>query len=320
MRLPTDPAAIERAAELLRAGGLVAFPTETVYGLGARADDDAAVGRIFALKGRPADNPTIVHVASAEAAFALVDSPSDAARSLAQAFWPGPLTLVVRAKPGAVSAVARAGGATVALRVPAHPVARALLLAAGVPVAAPSANRSTAISPTTAEHVEKSLGGGVLVLDAGPTGFGIESTIVDVTSSLAVVLRRGSVSREEIARVAGGARDAADRVEVEGAPMRAPGAMARHYAPRVPLLLTALPSAAAFGSGAGYLLLEGAIAPSDAAAVRFSPAEPAAYAALLYASLHALEDAGVDRIVVQEPPVTPEWAAVNDRLRRASAR
>jgi len=288
MRLSADSQGIERAAQLLRAGQLVAFPTETVYGLGARADDDAAVSRIYAAKGRPADNPTIVHVASAEAAFSLVDAPSETARALAAAFWPGPLTLVLGAREGATSAVARAGGATLALRVPAHAVAQALLRRVALPIAAPSANRSTAISPTTAAHVEKSLGRGVVVLDGGATGFGIESTIVDATHA--------------------------------GAPMRAPGAMARHYAPRVPLALVADLGDASLHPGTGYLLLGAEAPPPGGGPIERLPADPAAYAAGLYAALHRLEDSGAQRIVVLRPPETPPWAAVNDRLRRASAR
>ncbi|NUP06355.1 MAG: threonylcarbamoyl-AMP synthase [Polyangiaceae bacterium] len=321
MRAPVDDLAIDRAAEILRRGGLVAFPTETVYGLGARADRDDAVTKIYEAKGRPAENPTIVHVASSDAAFELAHHASDEARALAKSFWPGPLTLVVRARPGAVSAIATAGGDTVALRVPTHPVARALLERANLPIAAPSANRSTAISPTTAEHVEKSLGSDVFVLDAGPTGFGIESTIVDVSSSPPVVLRKGSITLAELRSVVPSIEDRSARAALEGVRMQAPGMMAKHYAPKVPLSLeTSSHIADAIGSRTGFLLFEGTVAPADAAHVERLPVEPKGYASGLYACLHRLEDADVDAIIVERPPSEPAWAAVLDRLGRASSR
>ncbi len=318
MRLSSSPDDLRRAAELLTKGELVAFPTETVYGLGARADRSEAVRRIYATKGRPSENPSIVHVASAEAAFALaVDVPA-AARSLAARFWPGPLTLVLRVRPGALASETTAGGSTVAVRVPAHPVARALLELVALPIAAPSANRSTAISPTTAEHVEKSLGPDVTVVDGGPTGFGIESTIVDVTQSPFVVLRRGNVTIDDLAMV-GPATARADDVVPAGVRMRSPGSSARHYAPRVPVELVPRAALASRAHATAGLLCIGP-PPRSAAwgAVEALPTDGPGYARELYAALHRLEDAGVERIVVEAVPGTPAWAAVDDRLRRAS--
>ncbi len=198
-----DEATIARAAEILRGGGLVAFPTETVYGLGANALDPAAVDRIYAAKGRPSFNPLIVHVADADHVLDVAAAWPDNAERLARAFWPGPLTLVLPKRPEVPSSVT-AGLDTVAVRVPSHPVARALLVAAGIPIAAPSANRSSEVSPTTGAHVEKSLGDAVdLILDAGPTLVGIESTVVDLTFDPPAILRPGIITREDLALVIG---------------------------------------------------------------------------------------------------------------------
>jgi L-threonylcarbamoyladenylate synthase len=325
-RLAISPAAIERAAERIQQGGLVAFPTETVYGLGGRADDAAAVRAIFAAKGRPPGNPLIVHVAGADAARAVAEAWPDAAVMLAAAFWPGPLTLVVerRRGTGAVVGEAAAGGSTVALRVPAHPVALALLTAAGIPIAAPSANRSSGISPTTADHVLKSLAGRIdMVIDGGPTGFGIESSIVDVTRSPAVLLRHGAVPLATIAAltpvVDGGAA-----VVAEGDRAAAPGSHARHYAPRAHVrLVTAgavrpeVEALRARGQRTGAL--ERAPGTIAEAPHEVLPDDPGGYAAGLYAALHRLEDAGCEAIVIAEPPGGGAWAAVRDRLTRASA-
>lgn len=310
-----DQDALQEAAALLRQGRLVAFPTETVYGLGARADDDAAVRAIYEAKGRPANNPTIAHVADAEAAFALGAQVGEAARRLASRFWPGPLTLVLRANEGLTSALARAGGDTIAVRVPRHPVARALLQVVALPIAAPSANRSNAISPTTAAHVEKSLGTQLFILDGGATEEGLESTIVDVTGSDAVLLRRGTITLAQLREVVPIA-DAGGRVVADGEIARAPGGLARHYAPRVPLRCFDAP--AAIEPDAGALLFEDSALVS-AGEVRRLPRDPAGYAAGLYAALHALEDTpGVERILVEAPPREAAWAAVWDRLERAA--
>ena len=325
-RLDSSRASVQRAAERIRRGGLVAFPTETVYGLGARADDAAAVRAIYAAKGRPPGNPLIVHVADAAAARAVTIAWPEAAERLAAAFWPGPLTLVVerREGEGGIASDVAAGGSTVALRVPAHPVARALLEAAGVPIAAPSANRSTAISPTTADHVLKSLGGRInLVLDGGPTGFGIESSIVDVTRSPAVLLRHGAVPLEVIAALVP-VVDRGGAIVAEGDRAAAPGSHARHYAPRARVAM--VPAGAvcrevearrARGERTGALeRAPGTVGEGPREAL---PDDPAGYAAELYAALHRLEDAGCDAIVIGAVPEGAAWATVRDRLSRASA-
>jgi L-threonylcarbamoyladenylate synthase len=305
-----EPAAIARAAAVLRAGGLVAFPTETVYGLGANALDAAAVARIFAAKGRPASNPLIVHLADAADLPRVAGTPNAVAARLAARFWPGPLTLVLPRAAGVPDAVT-AGGPTVAVRVPSHPVARALIAAAGVPVAAPSANRSTRLSPTTAEHVLADLDGLVdLVLDGGPTPGGIESTVIDVTGDVPRLLRPGPVGPSALADAVG----ALARGSVGDGPARSPGMLEKHYSPRTPLRL--VPRGAPTPPGrVGRLALGGA----SAGAVVAMPVEPAEYAARLYAELHRLDALGLELIVVEEPPDTDEWLAVRDRLRRAAS-
>ena len=326
LRLPATPAAIECAAALIRQGRLVAFPTETVYGLGARADDASAVRAIFAAKGRPPTNPLIAHVADADAARSLAASWPEAARALAKAFWPGPLTLVVqkRAGQGAIVDEATAGGPTAALRVPAHPVALALIHAAGVPIAAPSANRSTAISPTTADHVLKSLVGRVdLVLDGGPTRRGIESTIVDVTRDPAVLLRPGAIPITALAQHAR-VIDPGAIVVAEGERAAAPGAHERHYAPRARVVMAPPERMRVEVEGVrarGFLTgaIERAPGSSVGEPCAILPDDPEGYAAKLYAALHRFDDAGCAFIVVAEVPDGPAWAAVRDRLRRASA-
>ncbi|MFO0762344.1 MAG: L-threonylcarbamoyladenylate synthase [Byssovorax sp.] len=323
-RLTADDRAIQRAAKLLRAGRLVAFPTETVYGLGARADESAAVQRIFAAKGRPSQNPLIVHVASIDAARALSARWSTAAERLAEAFWPGPLTLVVEARAGAVAPEVTAGGPTVALRRPAHPVAQALLDAVNLPVAAPSANRSTSLSPTTADHVLKSLNGRIdLVLDGGPTGYGIESTIVDVSRDPAVLLRPGAIPFEALAQVVE-VVDPGAVIVAPGEVARAPGGLARHYAPRarvllVPAALVRAEVLAQRAAGARTGALERAPGSVRGEPHEVLPDDPAGYAEGLYAALHRLDDAGCAVIVIAEAPEGAGWAAVRDRLRRASA-
>jgi L-threonylcarbamoyladenylate synthase len=310
---------------VLRSGGLVAFPTETVYGLGADARDASAVARVFAAKGRPAANPVIVHVTSAEEAQPLTAAWPEAAARLAARFWPGPLTLVLP-RSGCVPDVVTAGGPTVAVRVPAHPVALALLRAAGLPVAAPSANRSTGLSPTRAEHVLRGLGGHIdLILDGGPTAGGLESTVLDLTAPPPRLLRPGLVTPAEIEAEVGPILSPG--LPPEGpAPLRSPGLLRRHYAPSTPLECVSEDGGArvaellrqglrvgwaAFGEPAG--------GPRDGLQVVALPRDPAAYAAGLYAALHTLDEAAVDRIVVTLPPQTEPWLAVQDRLRRASA-
>ncbi|HEU4829848.1 MAG TPA: L-threonylcarbamoyladenylate synthase [Gemmatimonadales bacterium] len=313
-----DPAVIARAARVLREGGLVAFPTETVYGLGANALDARAVSGIFEAKGRPAFNPLIVHVADAAAARALVAHWPAHAETLAAQFWPGPLTLVLP-KAAAIPHIVTGGLDDVAVRVPAHPVALALLRECGLPIAAPSANRSTEISPTTAEHVTKALGDRIaLVLDGGPTTVGIESTVVDLAGDRARLLRPGMVTVREL-EAALGPLDR--RPEPSASAPRAPGQLARHYAPRARLVVCR-PEEGARVLEASVLRPTGAIVVTArhwrADHVETLPADPAGYAARLYAALHALDDAGCRIIVAEALPEAPGWMALQDRLMRAA--
>ena len=309
-----DPALIERAAGLIRGGRLVAFPTETVYGLGANALDAAAVRAIFAAKGRPPSNPVIVHVSEPAQVRNVASDWPETATKLAAAFWPGPLTLVVPKLPTVPDEVT-AGGPTVAVRCPNHPVARALIAAAGVPVAAPSANRSTELSPTLADHVLKGLNGRIdLVLDGRPCPGGIESTVVDVTGPVARLLRPGLVTVAMLEAVVGALAVGAGSDSVA----RSPGLMAKHYSPRTPVVLA--DDADAENQrlrDAGLRVIS--VGPDLVYDSRSIPDDPAGYAAVLYAVLHELDDGRFDRIVVAMPPDTPEWAAVRDRLTRAAA-
>jgi L-threonylcarbamoyladenylate synthase len=311
---------IDRAVGVLRAGGLVAFPTETVYGLGADAGNSTAVHGIFEAKGRPANHPVIVHLADASQLADWAREVPEAARSLARRFWPGPLTLVLSRANG-VSDVVTGGQDTVALRVPSHPVAQQLLARFGGGIAAPSANRHGRVSATTADHVRREFGAAVeCVLDGGEAKIGIESTIIDLSSGRATLLRPGWITAGEIEKALGVPLAAAGT----DAP-RAPGSLAAHYAPRTPLTLVegdlALELAASLTRqgrrvavlvrSAGRPLLQGlewVDAPQDAAG----------YAHALYANLRRLDEAGCDTIIVERPPGTPEWAAINDRLARAA--
>ena len=320
-----DPAIIADAARVLRAGGLVAFPTETVYGLGADALDPAAVQRIFAAKGRPSFNPLIAHVPDADHARALVQEwPARAAR-LAEACWPGPLTMVLP-KRAHVPDVLTAGLPAVAVRVPAHPVALALLRAVGVPIAAPSANRFTELSPTEAHHVARALGDRVdLILDGGPTSVGIESTVVDLTGARPVLLRPGTIGSDVLAEILGEPLAPAAEPTHADAPRLAPGMVERHYAPRASVWLfdpgeqRAMAARLARTDGrAGALLLTPWDADPAPALPVPMPTEPAAYAQRLYAALHALDDAGCTIALVERPPDTAAWHGVRDRLERSS--
>lgn len=320
-----QPDVIERAAAVLRAGGLVVFPTETVYGLGANALDPAAVGRIFAAKGRPANNPLIVHVPDAATVSLVATAWPDVAGRLAHRFWPGPLTLVLP-KRGEVPDSVTAGGPTVAVRVPAHPVAIALLRAAGIPVAAPSANPSNQLSPTRAEHVCRMLDGRVdLILDGGPTTGGIESTVVDVTCSPPRLLRPGLIGPAELQDVIGPLDRATAAAISPGAAQVSPGMLPRHYAPRTKLLCyergarEQVEAMSRAGSRVGWIAFasEAVRELPGVVSVRL-PSHPAGYAAHLFDALHRLDEAGLDVIVVEAPPAADEWLAVRDRLRRAA--
>ncbi|MDH3473030.1 MAG: L-threonylcarbamoyladenylate synthase [Rhodospirillales bacterium] len=307
-----DDAAIAEAAAILRAGGLVAFPTETVYGLGADATNSRAVAAIFEAKGRPRFNPLIVHLAEAEAAEELVVL-DPAARDLMVRYWPGPLTLVLPRGPDCpVSLLCSAGLDSLALRVPGHAVARRLLAETGRPLAAPSANASGQVSPTTAAHVLRSLDGKLpLILDGGPCPLGLESTVLDLTGAVPALLRPGAVTREELESFLGSLAEPG----AEGAP-KSPGQLESHYAPALPLRLDAT------DAGPDEALLAFGPAPPRGAAVvlNLSPAGDLAEAAAnLFAHLRALDRPGLAAIAVMPLPEQGLGAAINDRLRRAAA-
>ena len=312
---------IAQAADVLRRGGLVAFPTETVYGLGANALDAAAVRRIFEVKQRPATSPLIVHAASESMARDYAAHWPAAAHDLARRFWPGPLTLVVPKRP-IIPDIVTAGLGTVGLRVPAHPVALALIRAAGVPVAAPSANRFTQLSPTSAEHVRAGLGDAVdLILDGGSTPVGIESTVLSLAGAGPALLRPGMISREEIEAVIGDVADAPPAgaqtfLDDAGADQAhpSPGMHRKHYSPRTPLLLIA-PGERPVG-GRGVVVSHR----SHARGIVRLSADPRRYAAALYATLHELDGQGYDWIAVESVPELDAWAGIRDRLTRAAAR
>jgi len=318
-----EPGAIAKAADVLRSGGLVAFPTETVYGLGANALDAAAVSRVFEAKGRPPTNPLIVHIVDTRQVSEVAAAWPAVATRLAERFWPGPLTLVLPKRPQ-LPDIATAGGPTVAVRVPAHPIARALLKEVGVPIAAPSANRSTELSPTTAAHVFRGLGGRIdLILDGGATSGGIESTVIDVTTDPPGLLRPGLLSASAIEDEIGPIVRPGEPETTAGSPARSPGHMPRHYAPRAPLELSVddgrarVEALTQMGRQVGWVTWPGAAEVRGARRVEL-PREPIGYAAGLYAALHDLDAAGVERIVVAIPPEGEVWLAVLDRLRRAA--
>lgn len=290
---------IARAAEIIRSGGLVAFPTETVYGLGANALNPEAIARIYAVKKRPFASPLIVHVADEAMARALTETWPHVAKTLASRFWPGPLTLVLK-KAAVVPDLVTANLDSVGIRVPNHPLALALLHQAGVPIAAPSANRFSEVSPTTAGHVKSSLGDAVdLILDGGPTDVGIESTVVSLHRDPPMILRPGMISRHDLERTTGLHWEVQeDKPHI----MESPGQHARHYAPRTKL----------------YLLDEGVTPAHGKGRVIDMPHDVATYAAQLYAELHKADTEGWDWIGLRKPPQTEEWAAIRDRLKRAS--
>jgi len=338
-----DPIAIARAAECLRRGGLVAFPTETVYGLGVNALDRAAVQRLFEAKQRPATDPLIVHVPSLEFVPPLVSHIPDSVRILSRRFWPGPLTLVLPRSPQVPDEVT-AGLSTVAIRVPRHPVARALLEAAAIPVAAPSANLFSRPSPTRASHVIEDLDGKIdLVVDGGSTTVGVESTVLDLTSDVPTVLRPGAVTlemlREVLGRVETGTGSGIREPGLDRA-MRSPGMLEKHYSPRAPVTLYEGGSGAVLaavlvhaeslvsrGQSAGIIAADedgGALTGTAAHAgilVRTIGRRdaPDDVAARLYSTLRELDAAGVDAILVCGFPEGGLWTAVQDRLRRAAA-
>lgn len=320
--------AVKRAAKLLRAGEIVALPTETVYGLAANAFDEKAVAKIFQIKGRPANNPIIVHVASLEMAGRCVKDWPNNADQLARAFWPGPLTLVLpRAKeiPDNVTA----GGATVGVRWPSHPLIQAVIRRCDFPLAAPSANLSGRISPTSAEHVRKQLGGKILlIVDGGPSQVGIESTVLDLTVSPPQVLRPGMIHAESLAAVVGKAQN--EKAEVRaGVHLRSPGLLKKHYAPKAKLVVLNWQNDAGLNSQLSILnpqpstchVIAHTHIPSveNFARVSVIPHDAEAFARAIYAELHRCDEAGAELIVVEAPPALPEWSGIADRLKRAAA-
>jgi len=308
----SDASEVKRAAALIRSGELVAFPTETVYGLGANALDILAVEKIYAVKGRPAGSPLIVHVDSIEMARTLVRDWPENAEKLARKFWPGPLTLVLPKEPHVPDRLT-AGLDTVGIRVPSNAIALALIREAGVPIAAPSANRFTELSPTTAQHVRETLGDRVaMVLDGGHTTVGIESTVLSLAGTGAILLRPGMVSQADIEAVIGPIRVSRS---AETAAHPAPGMHPRHYSPRTPLVLVddgILPA----GKGI-YLWLRHQV---DSARSVKMPDDPRAYASILYEKLHEADAEHLDWIAVETPPQDASWTAIRDRLERAAAR
>jgi L-threonylcarbamoyladenylate synthase len=318
--------AVARAAALLRAGELVALPTETVYGLAANALDASAVARIFTVKGRPENNPIIVHVADLGQARRCVSEWPALADRLAAAFWPGPLTLVLP-RSAAIPDVVTAGGGTVGVRWPSHPFIQAVIRACGFPIAAPSANLSGAVSPTSAEHVRRGLGGKIrLIVDGGQAQIGIESTVLDLTVSPPRVLRPGMVHVESLAAVAGGL--GLDGGVPQG-PLRSPGRLEKHYSPKARLVvwpwrddadLEAQLAASGVPPAAIRVIAHTRIPlRTGAGGVSVIPRDAEAFARAIYAELHACDEAGVQLIVVEGLPVTSEWRAIADRLARASA-
>src|SRR5258706_52674 len=301
-----------RAAALIRSGELVAFPTETVYGLGANALDGSAVEKIYAAKGRHSGSPLIVHVDSIEMARGLVREWPEKAEMLARRFWPGPLTLVLP-KQSHVPDRLTAGLDTVGIRVPSNALALALIREAGVPISAPSANLFTELSPTTAQHVHESLRDRVaMVLDGGRTSVGIESTVLSLAGTDAILLRPGMVSQAEIEAIIGPVR-VSKSVEAEA--YRAPGMHPRHYSPRTPLVLVdggILPA----GKGV-YLWFRHQVHVAHSVKM---PDDPNTYASMLYEKLHEADAEHLDWIAVETPPQDPSWSAIRDRLARAAAR
>jgi L-threonylcarbamoyladenylate synthase len=307
---------IEHAVAVLKRGGLVAFPTETVYGLGADASNPEAVARIFRVKGRPLDHPVIVHIAAAAQLVRWAREIPDHAVRLAERFWPGPLTLILKRARGVADGLT-GGQDTIGIRVPGHPLALELLRRFGGGIAAPSANKFGRISPTTAEHVRGDLGGGIdLILDGGPCEIGIESTIVDLSRGGPMLLRPGRVSTEDIAGTLGVSLTPRDH----DAP-RVPGALESHYAPRTPLRLVVSGHWDESGGGA---LANPAILSFRSRPVggRFAlwieaSKDPQRYARDLYSNLRLLDSSGGDEILVEQPPADAKWAAIADRLVRA---
>jgi L-threonylcarbamoyladenylate synthase len=314
--------AVSQSAELLRAGEVVALPTETVYGLAANALDPSSVAKIFTVKGRPANNPIIVHVASLEMARACVKRWPKAAGLLARAFWPGPLTMVLP-RAAVIPDIVTAGGSTVGVRWPSHPFIQAVIRECGFPIAAPSANPFSSISPTTAEHVRKGLGNRIpLIVDGGAAQVGIESTVLDLSVTPPALLRPGMIHDEALASVLGKLRSG---TKSSGAVLKSPGQLPKHYAPQAKLLVLAWRDEADLRAQLKELKIPGkevrVLAHTHSPAfgqVSVLPREVQAFARSLYAELHAADEAGARFIIVEALPKGAEWKAIADRLQRAA--
>ena len=321
--------AVLRAAELLRAGEVVALPTETVYGLAASALDEKAVAKIFQIKGRPANNPIIVHVASNEMAKRCVTNWPPLADKLARAFWPGPLTLVLpRAKK--IPDIVAAGGATVGVRWPAHPFIQAVIRECGFPLAAPSANLSSRVSPTNLEHVRQQLGGKIpLIVDGGQSQVGIESTVLDLSVTPPQILRPGMIHAESLVAVCGELQSSESKVRSLNPTLRSPGLLAKHYSPKARLVVLSWHDEAELELKIKnsklkihdcHIIAHTKIPSAENfARVSVIPHDAEAFARAIYAELHRCDEAGAAAIVVEAPPDLPEWAGIADRLRRAAA-
>ena len=322
-------AAVKRAAELLRAGEVVALPTETVYGLAANALDASAVAKIYEVKGRPAHNPIIVHVASNEMAQACTSNWPALATKFSHAFWPGPLTMVLpRAKN--IPAIVTAGGETVGVRWPSHPFMQAVIRECGFPLAAPSANLSNQISPTNAEHVASQLRDKIsLIVDGGQSQVGIESTVLDLTTAPPKILRPGMIHMESLAAVCGQIQGHESKTQSHASTLRSPGLLAKHYSPKAKLMVATWKDDAdlaaqidhwQFAIAQVQIIAHTKIPVSFGAAnVSVIPHDAEAFARALYGELHRCDAAGAKLIVMEAPPETPEWSGIADRLRRAAA-
>ncbi|HSY74037.1 MAG TPA: L-threonylcarbamoyladenylate synthase [Dongiaceae bacterium] len=321
--------AVQRAVELLRAGEVVALPTETVYGLAANVLDEKAVAKIFQIKGRPASNPIIVHVAGIEMAKRCAEIFPVLAEKLAKSFWPGPLTLVLP-RSGKIPEIVTAGGATVGVRWPSHPFIQAVTRKCDFPLAAPSANLSNQISPTNAEHVGQQLGGKIpLIVDGGQSQVGIESTVLDLTVSPPRILRPGMIHAESLAAVCGEIQKTEDGRRKTEDVLRSPGLLQKHYSPKTKLVVLNWRDEADLKSQIAnrkpqiqncHVIAHTKI-PSveNFADVSVMPHDAEAFARAIYAELHRCDEAGAELIVVEAPPDSPEWSGIEDRLRRAAA-
>ena len=320
-----DPDALNQAAALILLGELVAFPTETVYGLGANALDTQAAAGIFRAKGRPSKNPLIVHVDSIERAKSLTSSWPKTADQLAAIFWPGPLTLILP-KSNTVPDIVTAGGPTIAVRMPAHPIALGLIRAADVPIAAPSANRSEQLSPTLAEHVLEGLNGRIsMILDGGATSGGVESTVLDLTTGIPKILRPGLITPGEIEAVIGTIqRLSSEPADENNSALPSPGMMSRHYAPRARLEISTIDSGdrvrelVGMGEKVGWLTLDHSSIAVQGCHLLTMPTVAAEYAHEFYAVLHELDRHCCTVIIVDAPPAGEDWDAIRDRMSRAA--